>query len=227
MDVDQSDSEDDEARPSTQQATPEQQPRTQTNAQPSPSKEAAKPEDVKKVEPEVQQSEDTEDSDSEMSESSDSSSSSSAMSTSPMPSETIVEEKGHPEDAKDEMELDTQTNEEVKGDGTVAVTRASADADSALTLSQREVPHVYTPYVSPLTEFRSFRLHPQFQEFVKGGYLSLTYSNAIDPHKSFCTYEFNGGQCNDKQCPYQHWNNITMSGGLFLTQTTREDGSNS
>lgn len=75
-----------------------------------------------------------------------------------------------------------------------------------------ELPNVFTDYQSPLAYFRSFRHHPRFAELFPGGLRSLAYSNNIDPFKTMCKYETNGGVCNDNKCPSQHFRELTMKG---------------
>ena len=70
----------------------------------------------------------------------------------------------------------------------------------------------YTPYESPLTQFASYRFHPQYVSEVPGGFRSLTYSHQIDPHKPLCRWELAGGICNDSSCDYQHFRQLPLTG---------------
>lgn len=69
----------------------------------------------------------------------------------------------------------------------------------------------YTPYESPLRQFKSFRYHPQYLKEVSSGYRSLTYSHTINPEIPLCRYELDG-VCNDDSCQSQHLRNIGLSG---------------
>lgn len=73
----------------------------------------------------------------------------------------------------------------------------------------------FSPYISPLRYFKSYRYHPKFTENVSGGYRSLTYSHNIDPMKSLCPYEAAGGVCNDNTCEFQHWRHMVLTGALM------------
>ncbi|KAF2398067.1 hypothetical protein EJ06DRAFT_454975, partial [Trichodelitschia bisporula] len=58
---------------------------------------------------------------------------------------------------------------------------------------------------------------------VAGGFRSLTYSNNIvkrnpDFRKRLCPYECSGGSCNDKDCPYMHFNELSLSDDQILVQ---------
>ncbi|KAL7274522.1 hypothetical protein RUND412_002584 [Rhizina undulata] len=78
--------------------------------------------------------------------------------------------------------------------------------------------NVFIPYRSPLMDFKSFRYHPRYLDFVPGGYRSNTYSNRIDPKKTMCLYEFNGGKCNDLSCTSQHWRQIEIPDDEILVE---------
>lgn len=73
---------------------------------------------------------------------------------------------------------------------------------------------LYVPYQSPLAILKSFRFNPQFDDVVKGGYRSLTYSNNIDSKKPICATELQGEQCSADNCgkDYQHFGSMTLSG---------------
>ncbi|KAJ5609636.1 hypothetical protein N7528_010203 [Penicillium herquei] len=70
----------------------------------------------------------------------------------------------------------------------------------------------FTPYLSPLRQFKAYRYHPGYTTDVPSGYRSLTYSHDIDSTKSFCQFELAGGVCNDRFCNFQHFRDITLSG---------------
>ncbi|KAL1981360.1 hypothetical protein VTN96DRAFT_2751 [Rasamsonia emersonii] len=76
----------------------------------------------------------------------------------------------------------------------------------------------FSPYISPLRYFKSYRYHPKFTENVSGGYRSLTYSHNIDPMKALCPYEAAGGVCNDNTCEFQHWRHMVLTDDKILVQ---------
>jgi len=82
------------------------------------------------------------------------------------------------------------------------------------TLPEEEPPVVprFKPYESPLSTLKSFRFHPQFNEHVKDGYRSLTYSNRIDAGKPLCPTELEGQMCTDVKCEEQHFGGMALSG---------------
>jgi hypothetical protein len=73
----------------------------------------------------------------------------------------------------------------------------------------------FSPYISPLRFFKSYRYHPKFTDDVSGGYRSLSYSHNIDLVKPVCPYEAAGGVCNDNTCEFQHWRDMVLSGALM------------
>ena len=79
--------------------------------------------------------------------------------------------------------------------------------------SNRKTGH-FTPYESPLKQFKSFRYHPQYLKEVSSGYRSLTYSHTINPEIPLCRYELDG-VCNDDSCQSQHLRSIGLSGALI------------
>ncbi len=72
----------------------------------------------------------------------------------------------------------------------------------------------FTPYESPLKQFKSFRYHPQYLKEVSNGFRSLTYSHTINPDIPLCRYELDG-VCNDDSCKNQHLRSIGLSGALI------------
>lgn len=72
----------------------------------------------------------------------------------------------------------------------------------------------FTPYESPLKQFKSFRYHPQYLKEVSNGFRSLTYSHTINPEIPLCRYELDG-VCNDDSCQSQHLRDIGLSGALI------------
>ena len=72
----------------------------------------------------------------------------------------------------------------------------------------------FTPYESPLKQFKSFRYHPQYLKEVSNGFRSLTYSHTINPEIPLCRYELSG-VCNDDSCQSQHLRSIGLSGALI------------
>ena len=86
------------------------------------------------------------------------------------------------------------------------------DAQDTAANSSRNVQH-FTPYESPLKQFRSFRNHPEYLEQVGHGFRSLTYSHAAKVDPPICRYELDG-ICNDASCQSQHFKTIGLSGAL-------------
>lgn len=84
----------------------------------------------------------------------------------------------------------------------------------------------FTPYESPLKQFKSFRYHPQYLEEVSNGFRSLTYSHTINPEIPLCRYELDG-VCNDDSCPSQHLRSIGLSDDKILVDlgAKPDDGS--
>lgn len=78
------------------------------------------------------------------------------------------------------------------------------------TLASRKT--FFTPYESPLKNFRAFRFHPTFEKEVQGGFKSITYSNNIKDGKELCRYELAGGTCNDVSCEFQHFRDMGLAG---------------
>jgi hypothetical protein len=84
------------------------------------------------------------------------------------------------------------------------------DEQDSSTLASRKT--FYTPYESPLKNFRAFRFHPTFEQEVQGGFKSITYSNNIKDEKELCRYELAGGVCNDSSCEFQHFRDMGLAG---------------
>jgi hypothetical protein len=71
----------------------------------------------------------------------------------------------------------------------------------------------FSPYVSPLHYFLSFRYHPKYREMVKGGLKSLTYSSHIDPKRALCPDELDGRVCpRGAACEFQHFKSMAIPG---------------
>lgn len=74
-------------------------------------------------------------------------------------------------------------------------------------------PH-FVPYKTPLSSFKTFRFHQAFDDTVKSGYRSLTYSNNIDPSRPLCSTELSGALCTDPSCEDQHFRQLGLTGML-------------
>ncbi|KAI5795950.1 hypothetical protein FPQ18DRAFT_144791 [Pyronema domesticum] len=98
---------------------------------------------------------------------------------------------------------------------------AIESADKAKT-----IPNVFTPYVSPLAIFKSFRHHPRFLEFNPSGYRSLRYSSRLDENKMMCRWELSSGVCNDNTCRDQHFREIVMQDDEILMELAENEGTN-
>ncbi len=68
----------------------------------------------------------------------------------------------------------------------------------------------YTPYLSPLLHFRSYRLSPFYRTQAKLPISSPSMSHKIDPRRIMCRYELHG-ICNDAKCSAQHLKDIRPS----------------
>ena len=89
-----------------------------------------------------------------------------------------------------------------------------ADTNQVQKLEPKRKTGRFTPYESPLKQFKSFRYHPQYLEEVSHGFRSLTYSHTINPDIPLCRYELDG-VCNDDSCQSQHLRSIGLSGALI------------
>ncbi|KAG4304525.1 hypothetical protein PORY_001918 [Pneumocystis oryctolagi] len=76
----------------------------------------------------------------------------------------------------------------------------------------------YKQYFSPLRIFHTFRYHPCFLSWVKGGFRSRTYSTRSDPNKKLCFFETSGGICNDDSCKYLHFKDIGQTDDQILVE---------
>ena len=70
----------------------------------------------------------------------------------------------------------------------------------------------FIPYKTPLSAFKTYRFHADFNENVKDGYRSLTYSNNIDPSRPLCPTELSGETCTDNACEDQHFSQLGLPG---------------
>ncbi|KAH0538190.1 hypothetical protein FGG08_005206 [Glutinoglossum americanum] len=73
----------------------------------------------------------------------------------------------------------------------------------------------FTPYDSPLKQFRAYRYHRNYLKDVPGGFRSLTYSHNIDPNKPLCMFE-TSGVCNDTGCQDQHFRDMKLNDDMVL-----------
>jgi hypothetical protein len=92
------------------------------------------------------------------------------------------------------------------------------DVQESSSLARRKT--FFTPYESPLKNFRAFRFHPTFEQEVQGGFKSITYSNNIKDDKELCRYELAGGVCNDPSCEFQHFGDMGLPGASVSTRGT-------
>jgi hypothetical protein len=85
-------------------------------------------------------------------------------------------------------------------------------------------PMLFTPYESPLKQFRAYRFHPAFEQDISGGYKSMTYSNNIKSDKELCRFEFAGGICNDATCEFQHFRDMALPDDAILVELGNSAG---
>ncbi|KAI1617668.1 hypothetical protein EDD36DRAFT_479580 [Exophiala viscosa] len=76
----------------------------------------------------------------------------------------------------------------------------------------------FVPYKTPLSAFKTFRFHQDYNNTVKSGYRSLTYSNNIDPSRPLCPTELSGESCSDPTCEEQHFRQIGLPDDKILVQ---------
>ncbi|CEL02990.1 hypothetical protein ASPCAL04150 [Aspergillus calidoustus] len=122
------------------------------------------------------------------------------------PSEDPPQEAGEPLTGK-VQELDVQQPSQYSQIGILDNIRSPEDTK-----------HGFSPYVSLLRLFKSYRFHPNYSDNVSDGYRSLTYSHNIDPLKCLCPFESSGGVCNDRSCEFQHFRDMTLSDDKILVQ---------
>lgn len=125
---------------------------------------------------------------------------------------------------------DINSTQESHEDGQITVdeTQPSLDTNSQALLENavKEDPNkipLFTPYESPLKQFRAYRFHPEFKQDVPGGLKSTTYSHKIDPNREFCRFELAGGICNDATCDLQHFRDINLQDDAVLTALGNPD----
>ncbi|KAJ5735586.1 uncharacterized protein N7483_000711 [Penicillium malachiteum] len=109
--------------------------------------------------------------------------------------------------------LTDESRAAVLGDPQVGILGSQPSSSSSANTAPK-----FTPYLSPLRQFKAYRYHPGFTADVPNGYRSLTYSHDIDSMKSFCQYELAGGVCNDRFCGFQHFRDITLSDDKVLIE---------
>ncbi|KAM3870108.1 zinc finger C3H1 domain-containing protein [Diretmus argenteus] len=97
--------------------------------------------------------------------------------------------------------------------GKVIAADVDAITSQAGTAELKPVP--FGPYHSPLLVFRSYRFSPYYRTKEKLSLSSVTYSNAVEPKKSFCRFDLTG-TCNDDDCRWQHMRNCTLTGNQLF-----------
>ncbi|XP_074489390.1 zinc finger C3H1 domain-containing protein isoform X1 [Sebastes fasciatus] len=93
----------------------------------------------------------------------------------------------------------------------------SVEVDTATSQSESSEPKPFPlePYHSPLLVFRSYRFSPYYRTKEKLSLSSVTYSNTIEPRKTFCRFDLTG-TCNDDDCRWQHMRNCTLTGNQLF-----------
>ena len=95
----------------------------------------------------------------------------------------------------------------------------SREAEAVFLLDGRSAPTVhYVPYKTPLSSFKSYRFHSDFNDNVKSGYRSLTYSNNIDSTRPLCPTELSGQVCAEPTCEGQHFSQLGLPDEKILVQ---------
>lgn len=114
-------------------------------------------------------------------------------------------------------------HEEVNTGQPLTQDQEGTDAESVIVSpsadEENDVRSQFVPYETPLKPFKSFRFHPQFNDVVKNGYRSLTYSNSIDWKRPICPAELAGETCTDPSCEEQHFQQLGLAGKIYLIQS--------
>lgn len=90
--------------------------------------------------------------------------------------------------------------------------RPRAGTKSILMKEKGKPKTYFTPYRSPLAQFKEFKYHPNYLNDVPGGFKSWTYNHQIDADIPLCHYEILDGKCNDSNCDAQHFATMGLSG---------------
>lgn len=136
----------------------------------------------------------------------------------PAPAETILEEASTlPALPEQSLHAEHNTYERQSMDLTENQSPVTDNTQEELAAHNKrltsDIPSTrFAPYQSPLSNLRSFRFNPRFNDTVKDGYRSLTYSNSIDAKEPLCQTELEGQECIDQQCDSQHFRSMTLSG---------------
>lgn len=127
--------------------------------------------------------------------------------------------------AVSEVPIDTQDDNEsgtqlMEADAVAKATPPQAPTDDTTQfLDGQTAPSVhYVPYKTPLSSFKSYRFHSEYNDRVKSGYRSLTYSNNIDPSRPLCPTELSGQACADPTCEEQHFSQLGLPDEKILVQ---------
>ncbi|CAG8547365.1 7565_t:CDS:2 [Paraglomus occultum] len=106
------------------------------------------------------------------------------------------------------MEVDNDVGNEI---GNVMSDKAISERPL---LEEHDYPR-WKPYVSPLRNFKSYRLSTNFKEIVGlPGYKHVAWNNKINVQLCMCKYELfprGRGRCNDRFCKANHFRHIMMT----------------
>ncbi len=121
-----------------------------------------------------------------------------------------------PVNTTDDLETNAQLTE---ADAMVKPPQGHGGTMEDIFLDGKSTPNVhYVPYKTPLSSFKSYRFHSEFNDTVKTGYRSLTYSNSIDPSRPLCSTELSGQTCTDATCEDQHFSQLGLPDEKILVQ---------
>jgi hypothetical protein len=122
-----------------------------------------------------------------------------------------------PTNTRDDFESNAQLTE---ADAMAKPAPGQSEAAEGFTfLSGNATPTAhFVPYKTPFSSFKSYRFHSDFNDTVKSGYRSLTYSNNIDHSRPLCPTELSGQTCNDQNCEEQHFSQLGLPDEKILVQ---------
>lgn len=141
------------------------------------------------------------------------------------PSPEVPQETAEPPEAVSTVPLDNEQNDIESGpqltEANIMVTTQGAPngdtSEDKSYLDGGSAPVTrFVPYKTPLSAFKTFRFHQDYNDTVKSGYRSLTYSNNIDPSRPLCPTELSGENCSDPTCEEQHFRQIGLP-GMYTT----------
>ncbi|EXJ62791.1 hypothetical protein A1O7_03230 [Cladophialophora yegresii CBS 114405] len=138
-----------------------------------------------------------------------------------------MEERAPIDDVSVVSEVPTNTRDDLESDAQLTEVdaivkpppRQSETAEAVPFLGSTSTTSIhYVPYKTPFSSFKSYRFHSDFNDTVKSGYRSLTYSNNIDHSRPLCPTELSGQTCSDQNCEEQHFSQLGLPDEKILVQ---------